>query len=133
VTPRNSSASVYLYISSDGASFAIYINGAPADILIGSVTNCQYHQIGPLPTGGENNITIVISGPLMSGRQVRSSDWSFELNSFVIGEKASTVSSSSGISGAGNTSSARRNGQGAAMTATAAVLWFAAALFSVLG
>ena len=48
--------------------------------------NCTYTSLGPLLTGSlTNNITIYINGPLLSGRDLQSSDnnWSFQFNQFM--------------------------------------------------
>jgi hypothetical protein len=78
---------VYLDIAVESVSFTTYVNGSPNNITPGSMSNCSYNLLSPLLLEGTyiNNITIYVSGPLMSARDVGSSDvdWSFQFNSFM--------------------------------------------------
>ncbi|THU79373.1 hypothetical protein K435DRAFT_796922 [Dendrothele bispora CBS 962.96] len=107
ITSSNSSgASAYIDISYEITNFNIYINGEKSDILSFDVQTCTFYQIGRLPTGSGTNITIQVTGPLMSGRRRRQADsnpfddWSFEFNGFMVGQ--STASSDTGSLGTGD-------------------------------
>ena len=77
---------VYLDVAVQSVSFTIYVNGLQDSITASSLSNCSYNLLSPLLEGTYiNNITIYVSGPLMSGRDVGSTNvnWSFQFNSFM--------------------------------------------------
>ncbi|KAF8632788.1 hypothetical protein AX15_001688 [Amanita polypyramis BW_CC] len=87
ITPQNSGPYLYIDLSVQAASFAVYINGAQANVnLTQLMNNCTYHQLGPIvSTTSTNNVTVYVYGPLMSGRQAGNTGvpWSFGFNSFM--------------------------------------------------
>ena len=77
---------VYLDVAVESVSFTTWVNGSPNNITPGSMSNCSYNLLSPLLEGTYiNNITIYVNGPILSARDVGSSDadWSFQFNSFM--------------------------------------------------
>jgi hypothetical protein len=97
-SPNSSGASIYLDVSFEDTDFDIYFNGEITNIDSFNVDTCTFYSIGHLPSSTSDiNITVVITGPVMSGRR-QIADWSFEFNGFLIGES----SGSGSIPGAAN-------------------------------
>ncbi|KAK7457835.1 hypothetical protein VKT23_010179 [Stygiomarasmius scandens] len=100
IAPLNASgASLYIDVTWEITWFDIFINGQLSDITPSDIDTCSWKQIGPLPTGGQANITIVVVGPLRSGRRQTGSidDWTFEFNGFLVGQKSPTSDSNTDI------------------------------------
>ncbi|KAF8628063.1 hypothetical protein AX17_006066 [Amanita inopinata Kibby_2008] len=94
MTKPDANPLIYISIASNDVVFDIFINGAKNSVDTTVFQNCTYILLDPLPMGTSSNVTVLVYGVPMSGRQLSSGDgpnWSFTFNSFIIEERSSSA------------------------------------------